>query len=127
MDISMELIVLNHAQLDIGIIQTTFVLNATIHVILVTVLLKTTVLIVSSVKDGYTTNNVLTHAQPVIMVMNLEFVNHVTPLVKHVLGQDTINVPNVKKDTINNHLILMEVRDQLSLMLMKNTQVPSNV
>jgi hypothetical protein len=92
-----------------------------------TVLLKTTVLIVSSVKDGYTTNNVLTHAQPVIMVMNLEFVNHVTPLVKHVLGQDTINVPNVKKDTINNHLILMEVRDQLSLMLMKNTQVPSNV
>jgi len=111
MDISTEPTVLNHAQLDIGTIAIMNAKNVTIHVKHVMVLPKLTVLIVRLVYIGYTRNNVLTLVQKVIMETTLESVNHVTPLVKHVLGQELINVPNVKQDTINN--LVLEHRDLL--------------
>lgn len=77
------------------------------------VLLKLTVSIVSSENYGYTKNNVLNHVQQDIGEMTKQSVNHVTPLVKHVFGQEPTNVPNVKKDTINNPIHLMENPDQL--------------
>lgn len=91
------------------------------------VLLNMTVLTVSSVKNGYTITNVLIHAQKVIMEMILQSVKIVMLLVKLVSGQVLINVPNVKKDTINNQAQAQEKLDLSSLMPLKNTQMSSNV
>lgn len=91
------------------------------------VLLNMTVLTVSSVKNGYTITNVLIHAQMVIMEMILQSVKIVMLLVKLVSGQVLINVPNVKKDTINNQAQAQEKLDLSSLMPLKNTQMSSNV
>jgi hypothetical protein len=96
---------LNRVQQDIGMMKMVYAKLVMKHVKLVMVLPKMTVLIVKSEISGYTTNNVLNHALMVIMETTLQSVNHVTPLVKLVFGQEAINVVNVKKDTINNQVM----------------------
>lgn len=59
------------------------------------------------------------------METTLESVNHVTPLVQLVLLLDQLNVPNVKKDSINNQV--MEPVDLLLLMLIQLMSVLSHV